>query len=196
MARRIILQLGLHKTATTSLQDFLMEHHRQLAIKGVRYIPLQRMRGDITPLFWSLDKGRREKLAQFVDEVDHHTVLFSDENIIGTPGDLTQGTLYPYARNRIETFCEEMAGREITLFLTLREPHRFLVSMYCEFLRHNEFITFGEYLAAFDVPAFSYRKTFGWLRTLPPNTRVRVIPFESHHGGGVIHIARQLVEEA
>ena len=196
MPKRIILHLGLHKTATTSLQDFLTENIPALLRHGVRYVPLQRMRTDITPLFWALDKGRRSKLAEFIDSVGEETLLLSDENMIGVPGELTQGGVYPYSRNRVVSFCEEMADRRITLFLTLRDPQWFLTSMYSEYLRHNEFITFGDFTGALDCPDFSYRKAFGWMGKLPSNTKVRILPFEPAHGGGVVRIAEEIIGEA
>ncbi len=196
MAKNIIIHLGLHKTATTSLQEFLQANVAKFLQRGVRYIPLQRMRTDITPLFWAVDRGRRTKLTSFLEDIEQETVLLSDENLIGVPGELTQGGLYPYARNRVQTFCEDMKDARITLFLTLREPHLFLISMYSEYLRHNEYLGFEQFLAGFDIPGFSYLKSFGWLRNLPPNTRVRVIPFETGIGGGVIRIAREIVDAA
>lgn len=196
MAGKIILQLGLHKTATTSLQDFLHTNAPALARNGVRYIPLQRMRTDLTPAFWAVDKHRRARLTQFINDIEQDTLLMSDENIIGTPNEIAQGGLYPFARNRIEAFCDEQADKRIVVFLTLRDPNRFLLSMYSEFLRHNEFVPFDDYIGAIDVSGFSYRKVFGWLAKLPRNTSVRVLPFEAAHGGGVIPIARAIIEEA
>lgn len=196
MAKKIIIHLGLHKTATTSLQEFLQANTGKFLQRGVRYIPLQRMRTDVTPLFWAVDKGRRTKLAEFLDAIEQETVLLSDENIIGVPGELSQGGLYIYASNRIRTFCEDMKDSRITLFLTLREPHLFLTSMYSEYLRHNDFVTFEQFLAGFDIPGFSFGKAFAWLRKLPSNTRVRVLPFEAGEGGGVIRIAKDIIDEA
>ena len=196
MARNIIVHLGLHKTATTSLQEFFKGKSTDMVRKGTRYIPLQRMRTDVTPLFWTLDKGRRRKLTSFIQEIEQETVLLSDENLVGNPSELMLGGLYPHARNRIETFCEDMKDHSITLFMTLREPHPFLTSMYSEFIRHNEFVPFEQYLAAFDITGFSYRKSFGWMLKLPSNTRVRMIPFEVSEGGGVHQIARGIVTAA
>ncbi len=196
MPKHIILHLGLHKTATTSLQDFLAGNIPALLRHGVRYIPLQRMRTDITPLFWAIDKGRRNKLAEFIDAVEQDTLLLSDENMIGVPGELIQGGVYPYARNRVLSFCEDMKDRQITIFLTLREPQWFLTSMYSEYLRHNDFIPFEAFIAALDCTNFSYRKAFGWLEQLPANVRVKAIPFESAHGGGVTRTAGEIINGA
>ncbi len=196
MPSKIIVHLGLHKTATTSLQQFLQANNARFLQHGARYIPLQRMRTDVTPLFWSFEKHKRAKLTQFIQGLEQQTILLSDENIIGSPGELPQGGLYSYARNRIQTFCEDLKDTQITIFLTLRDPHLFLTSMYSEYLRHNEFVPFDEFIAGYNVPGFSYWKTFGWLHKLPSNATVRVIPFEIDRGGGVVRIAREIVEAA
>ena len=59
MAKKIILHLGLHKTATTSLQEFLANHNAALLRQSVHYIPLQRMRTDVTHLIAATDRFRR-----------------------------------------------------------------------------------------------------------------------------------------
>ena len=196
MPKRIILHLGLHKTATTSLQDFLTENIPALLRHGVRFIPLQRMRTDVTPLFWAIDKGRRNKLVEFIDAVEQDTLLLSDENMIGVPGELTQGGVYPYARNRVVSFCEDLKDLQITIFLTLREPQWFITSMYSEYLRHNDFIPFEGFIAALDCGNFSFRKAFSWLGSLPENAEAKIIPFEADHGGGVVRTAEQIIAKA
>ncbi|RYG91693.1 MAG: hypothetical protein EON58_18785 [Alphaproteobacteria bacterium] len=195
MSDKIVVQLGLHKTATTSLQDFLLSNAAILAREGTFYVPLQRMRGDITPLFWCAEKSRRAQLSRFIDGIEKPCLLLSDENILGTPSDIAHGGVYPYARTRIESFCGEHAEKQIVLLLTLRDPYRFLLSMYSEFLRHNEFIPFEHYIGGISLAGFSYRKIFGWLKDLPGNVRTRIVPFEPANGGGVVSIARTLIEE-
>lgn len=196
MPRKIILHLGLHKTATTALQSFFDRQARALAAAGAYYVPLKHMRSDVTPLLTSLDDGKRVRLALLVEGIDKRTVLLSDENILGSPGDITRGALYPFARNRLETFCDEHREAQITLFITLREPQAFLASLYCEYLRHKTFVSFADYVAGYDLEEFSYLEIFGWLMELPPEVTVRIIPFETARGGGVEMIARALVEAA
>ena len=95
------------------------------------------MRSDLTPLIARRAKPDRAALGRFVDKVRQPVLLLSDENILGSPGDILGGALYPYAENRMRRFCDQFADRRIRLFLTLREPAAFLASMYCEYLRHN-----------------------------------------------------------
>ena len=145
MPETLILHLGLHKTATTALQDFLAGETRALVAHGVAYPRLARMRSDLTPLIASAAKPDRAALGRFVDKVRQPVLLLSDENILGSPGDIVGGTLYPYAENRLRRFCDQFASRRIRLFLTLREPAAFLASMYCEYLRHNPYLGFADY---------------------------------------------------
>ncbi|CAN5691284.1 hypothetical protein BH23PSE1_BH23PSE1_01610 [soil metagenome] len=196
MPETFVLHLGLHKTATTALQDFLAGQGKALAAAGVRYVPLARMRSDVSPLMTSLEDGKRARLALFLADIRKPAVLFSDENILGSPGDLMQGALYPFARNRIATFCAENPGARIVLFLTLRAPSAFLASLYCEYLRHNPFLRFADYVAGYAVEDMSYRDAFGWLSELPGHVSVRIVPFEAERGGGVQAIARGLVAAA
>ena len=196
MADRFVLHLGLHKTATTALQGFLADHAKQLMAAGVRYVPLHRMRSDVTPLVTSLEADKRAKLRLFLEGIKKPVALLSDENILGAPGDLMQGELYPFARNRIETFCQERPDAQITLAFTLREPQAFIASMYCEYLRHNPFVSFEHYIEGYDLEGFSYREVFGWLTDLPGRVKVRMVPFEPARGGGVQTIIRLLIEEA
>jgi hypothetical protein len=195
VAQHYYLHLGLHKTATTALQSFMQQNSAILLGHDVRYVQLQRMRAELTPLFCSSDTGRRRKLFDLLETLPNGKILLSDENILGSPSDIVNGALYPFAKNRVETFCEEAGARPVTLFLTLREPGAFLTSLYCEYVRHNEFITFGEYVAPFDVEGFSYGKIFRWLKRMPKNARVVILPFESSLGDGVGGIARRIIEE-
>ena len=196
MPETLILHLGLHKTATTALQEFLAGEAKPLLEHGVVYLRLARMRSDLTPLITSAAKPDRAALGRFVDQVHKPVLLLSDENILGSPGDITGGALYPFAENRIRRFCDQFADRRIRLFLTVRSPAAFLASMFCEFLRHNRWLDFADYARGFDVEGFSYVEIFGWLGTLPRHVSVTVTPFENARGGGVRVITERLLEAA
>lgn len=193
--QQYFIHLGLHKTATTALQSFLHKNAAALLTHDVRYIPLQRMRAEITPLFCSAEKSKRRRLMEQLEAFPNRRVLLSEENILGSPADIASGVLYPYAKNRVETFCEEAGNCPVTVFVTLREPASFFTSMYCEYIRHQDFIPFDEYVAPFDVSGFSYAKTFRWLKRLPGNARAIVMPFETSLGGGVEAIASRIIDE-
>ena len=196
MLKTLILHLGLHKTATTALQEFLGDHGGALQRHGVAYPRFQRMRSELTPLIASASPQDRAALGRFVDKVRQPVLLLSDENILGLAGDVFGGVLYPYAENRLRRVCDQFSDRRIWLFLTLRAPAPFLASMYCEFLRHNPWRPFGEYVRDFDVEGFSYARIFDWLAALPRHVTVTVTPFEAARGGGVRVITERLLEAA
>ena len=196
MPETLILHLGLHKTATTALQDFLAGEQKALLAHGVVCPRLSRMRSDLTPLIVSAAKPDRAALARFVDRARQPVLLMSDENILGAPGDILGGALYPWAENRIRRFCDQFAGRRIRLFLTLREPAAFLASMYCEYLRHNPWLGFADYARGLDLERFSYAAVFDWLGALPRHVAVTVTPFEAARGGGVRVITERLLAAA
>jgi hypothetical protein len=137
-----------------------------------------------------------EALGRFVERMRQPVLLLSDENMIGTPGDLLGGILYPYAENRIRRVADQFADRRIQIFLTLRTPAAFLASMYCEFLRHNPWRPFADYVAGTDVAGFSYAAIFDWLFALPSHVAVMVTPFETARGGGVRVVTDRLLAAA
>jgi hypothetical protein len=151
--RQYFIHLGQHKTATTALQDFLQKNTQKLLANDVRYIPLQRMRAEVTPLICHADKEKRDRLFGLLGRFPNGKILLSDENILGSPADIATGALYPFAENRILSFCDGANKSPVTLFLTLRSPSAFITSMYCEYIRHNEFVPFDEYITPFELSA-------------------------------------------
>jgi hypothetical protein len=196
MPERLVLHVGLHKTATTALQDFLLANVKTMLPRGVMYLRLNRMRADVSPLICSQHERARAALERLMGRFDKPVLLMSDENILGLPGDVRGGELYTFAENRIRRLADQFPKLAIELFLTLRAPSAFLASLYCEYLRHNPYLEFADYVRDFDVAGFSYARTFDWLTALPRNVRVTVVPFEAAHGGGVDRVAAAILTAA
>ncbi|MES2982337.1 MAG: hypothetical protein V4727_08485 [Verrucomicrobiota bacterium] len=195
MSQQFFLHLGLHKTATTATQNFLKINSGNLLTNDVRYIPLYKMRNDLTPLIGSLRAQKRKMLFNLLESFPNKKIILSDENILGGTGEIKEGDLYHYGKNRVLSFCEEAGKRPVTLFITLREPAAFISSMYCEYLRHSSFISFEEYIANFDLENFSYAHVFSWLKNLPKNTRAIVIPYEAPSEGIMLATAARILKE-
>lgn len=194
--KKLVLHVGIHKTATTSLQDFLRDHMGKMLRHGVKYIALSRMRSDVTPLIISGEGDKRKALADLLMRFDKPTLLLSDENILGAPGDIPSGELYAYAGNRLRRLCDQFPDTRIEVHVTLRRPGLFLTSMYCEYLRHNPFLSFSKYTDNFDISGFSYARIFDWSHDLPDNARVVFTPFEADRDGGIERITGDLVSAA
>lgn len=192
MSQHYFLHVGLHKTATTATQNYLHKNLDLLLDNDVRYIPLYKMRNELTPLICSARETKRKSLFDFLASFPNKKILLSDENILGGTADIREGDLYQYAKSRVLSFCEEAGKRPVTIFLTLRDPASFISSMYCEHLRHSNFISFEQYTRNLNIKNFSYAQIFGWMNKLPKNTRVIVIPFESPPENGLLATASQI----
>lgn len=195
MSQQFFFHLGLHKTATTATQNFLHNNSDNLLANDVRYIPLNKMRNEVSPFIYSLNKQKRRMLFDLLESFPNKKIILSDENILGGTDEIKEANLYHYSKNRVVSFCEEAGRRPVTLFLTLREPASFITSMYCEHLRHSDFITFDDYIRHFDVEKFSYANIFSWLKKLPRNTRAIVIPFEAPPQNNMLATAARLLKE-
>lgn len=97
MHRKVVLHLGIHKTATTALQEFLERESRSLRDNGAVYIPLAEMREEISPLIRSNQPLHREFLIKMAERMGAASIILSDENIAGLTSDICSGVLYPYA---------------------------------------------------------------------------------------------------
>ncbi len=189
MASRLCLHIGLHKTATTAIQDFLESQQVQLEGRGVRYISRAQWRSENRP-------GPAKRLANQVKTGASETLLLSEENLIGTPREFAEGGVYPESRKRLYALLSQVGNIPVDIIIVFRDPCRFLVSIYCEYVRNNHFMPFAEFIARHDVERFSWRRVFSWLYETPSNVRVHGLPFEQEHGGGVIPVTRTILELA
>ena len=198
MMTPILLHIGVHKTATTTMQQFFGTQSGILSAHGVEYIPLDRMRKQFTPLIVraALEKEARAELSVRLTEKTEQTLILSDENLSGLAREVIQNVLYHHAEARVRAVIEAAAPRPVKLFLTIRDPADFLVSLYCEYLRHNPFITFERYTRTIDIEAFSFAGRFGWINALPPGVKVHVLPFERELGGGLERVTMAILRAA
>jgi len=155
---RTILHIGAHKTATSYMQKKLALNVDLLRRRNIHYEPLDVFRKEFTRL---LNSQRRVE-SEYVDELNEKaktmTLLLSEENILGVPGDIIRkGRPYKSARERLErTSAFLRRPQKPAVFLSLREYSGFMVSMYSEYIRHREFVPFREYRALFEDSGFNW----------------------------------------
>lgn len=145
---RILLHLGIHKTATTYLQFLLHQNRTRLRREGIDILPLDRTREMLT---WSLWDGKIEtrERRQAVERVcPSQTLILSDENFLGIPRQIREGRLYATAGTHLGRLADAVPNTRFEVLLTLREYSGFLTSMYGEYLRHNPFIPANRFLPA------------------------------------------------
>lgn len=157
---RIELHLGVHKTATTSLQRYWLAC--SIARPGtVLCPPLAEVRTELTPACHQ--GGPRNKPADIAarqraaaawlkrqgGETD--ALLLSEENLIGSCERIfAQSALYAGAQGRLQRLAELMAGHQVRIWLSVRHYGDFLRSAYCETLRHGAYLPFREVYSGMD----------------------------------------------
>jgi hypothetical protein len=158
---RIELHLGVHKTATTSLQRYWM---RCADVRGgaVACPPLMEVRAELTPachLGGPRNKptdgpARMRAAAAWLDKQAHlaQTLVLSEENLIGSCERIfAQNALYAGALPRLQRLAELLQGHELRVWLSVREYGDFVRSAYCETLRHGPYLPFREVYGGLDL---------------------------------------------
>lgn len=194
--KKIIVHLGVHKTATTSLQTFFSRARDQLATHGVAFFPLSEMRRSITPLIHSNKPRELKSLKYLIESIDHKTILLSDENILGDPSEVLHNSLYQFAFMRIKALCNIFCKHDLEFYLVLRDPVSFIVSMHSEYIRHWPYLEFEDYTRAIDLNSFSFAKVFAWIDALPADVRFNVMDFGGHNKLGPLGIAHSILRSA
>ncbi len=193
---RLVIHLGLHKTGTTAVQDYLESNSSELLKRGAAYISLERMRREVTPLFYYPDDEKRDAAKRLFHSFPTRSLILSDENIAGGVDDIAEGALYPVARHKLTATIEAFTDLEIHVIVALRNPVELIPALYSEYLRFFDFVSFQTYVANFDVASASLWDTFGWIRSLPSNVTTHIIPYETRFGGGVPKVAATIVRAA
>jgi len=161
--KKIIIHLGVHKTATTYLQNTLWKNIETLKEKNIAYISLGKMRSGITSTISNdnYDANQvREVIIKNLENYDNYnTVLMSDENILGGINDIfAHSTISPKYEIRINKIKEAFKNNKVTYFLAIRNYSQYYSSIYCEFLRHTKkYISFKNFMAKFNFLQFGWQ---------------------------------------
>lgn len=131
----VILHIGAHRTATTTLQRVLGQNQARLRANGVTYWGPKRTRGglfsgllgDAGPILpWQADQivratGLVRMETMQLEQAGYRALIVSEENILGTVREnLWRGALYPEAAARLDRFRAPFAGLAGTIAIGLR----------------------------------------------------------------------------
>lgn len=172
---RIHIHLGVHKTATTFIQNWLATHQPFLKDHAIAYVPLEKLRKQFTQDFWKILNNRpsmnSEAIAQLRELLFEEaaacgydlgtTRLFvlSEENLLGSLSSLhSKGKFYPDLDRRMRLLGRLFEGYELQPFMALRSYSEFYPSAYAEMLRHDQIQTFDAYLEGLDLAGNSWPK--------------------------------------
>ncbi len=175
---RTVLHLGAHKTATTYIQRKFAQNRGVLKRNDLHFFKLEQLRKSFTPLVYGAGKENRAFIAQMAELAAAGDVIVSEENILGMAGELVKkGTFYPDAASRVKLVVKTLNVSAPDIYLSLREYSAFVVSMYCEYLRHQKFIKFETYMDAFRESGFNWVKVIRDVRSAAPNARIYLWDF-------------------
>jgi hypothetical protein len=149
---KIHLHIGVHKTATTYIQNRLHANKAALHEAGIGYASLWEFRSFFTEKFMDFvpEEFKLEDLLGrfFGNKVPDNPrgLIISEENLIGYCGGLlNSGNPFASARGRLAHLRTLLRGHEVTMFCAVRSYDTFLSSAYCEGIRNlNSYVPFEE----------------------------------------------------
>lgn len=159
---KVLVHLGVHKTATTFIQSQLANNRQALAKKGFGMAGIWAVRKRFTNLFdrlaWIDPVWRfltrpalRRRLETILGENEGiHTFLLSDENLAGTIGaNYFFGRLYPFAGMRARILAGVLAEHDVRYFLCIRRYPDYLVSSWLQLASKGKPPAFEKYIEKF-----------------------------------------------
>lgn len=175
---RILMHIGAHKTATSYMQKKLALNVDLLARRGIHYDPLDTFRKGFTPLL-NEEVTRENDYVKFLNgKAKTMSLLISEENILGVPGDLPrEHKYYIRAQQRLARTAELFHTATPEIFLSLREYSSFAVSMYSEYIRHQKYLPFAEYRTIFEASNFSWLSIVDEIFAAVPGARLTLWDF-------------------
>jgi hypothetical protein len=147
----IYLHLGVHKTATTYLQNLFAHNQGRIAIGGRAYWRLDELRPVLANGLAEARTRRNERFGFVRQLLCNHAppfrrleemlaipmdTILSEENILGHPFQALHGKFYIRARENLGLIKPALDDREIEIWLSVRNYATFLCSLYAEALRH------------------------------------------------------------
>ncbi|MEL6168125.1 MAG: hypothetical protein AAFR35_05510 [Pseudomonadota bacterium] len=213
---RIVFHLGVHKTASTTIQTALAEASDALADRGIFYANtrfpnllvrqrehLRRLQspGRDDPAPDALRKVNR-RLLRDAAGAGAHTILISEENRLGHPlyREVADGRrparFYPRAEDCLRRVLVGLDDTPTTLLLVTREFHSLLPSLYSEGLT-NLLIseTLDEFCAAVDFATLDFAALCERIRAAAPEAGLVTHPFEGIRAGSA-NFLRDLFSKA
>lgn len=197
---KIVIHLGVHKTASTFLQTHLQRNRLWLKEQGVLYIGPDRVRRALIPVIDEAmaDGGTaaaavamrklRNRIAHIVDvesagQPEPQRLLISDEELLGLNGLIpASDRLYPQAAARVALLGQALQGFDITFCFGIRNYADFLVSSYCESLRHTKTQPFEAVLKQSQRVQFSWPGLISELRAGNGGSRILFWRYEDFPG--------------
>ena len=153
MRKKLVFHMGYHKTGSSSVQDWLLEH-REILSEHLHCYNLAD--GSSNPLKLAVHRfvmGQEGKEAihkecqhmrEEIKALPQRLICYSDEGILGPPlgfrlGDFLETAVYPKASEVMEILAEELEEFAPTFFAMERQPESWLRSMHNQMAKQGCF---------------------------------------------------------
>lgn len=166
--KSIILHLGAQKTGSTSFQHLLGVHEPLLEKAGIGYPHRFILKGDVDPLFRLLHRARyaadraspiaeaRERLDYLFRVPNRHSLLISNESLLGEPFAYPHVGFFPELEKTIEILSAVFEGYQIEAHFVTRDYASVIASYYVQYVRRGGSCSLSEFAKMFD------HMTDGW----------------------------------
>ncbi|MCB2213548.1 hypothetical protein KQI52_15650 [bacterium] len=181
MRKTLVLHIGMHKTATTSIQSHLLHHRVQLHQMGVEYVPgLVKIGRRI--------RNRAPMSDELVRELQAHL-----EPLLTLPAPIILGSAEAYfgrfmAKPPVLINSHECAADlkrilepfdlDVKLFAAVRRQDTWLESAYQHSVKWNFDLTFDEWYAELDLDLFHWDRLLGGFAAQFGKDNLYVHPYE------------------
>ncbi|MGH1577554.1 hypothetical protein [Planktotalea sp.] len=189
----VILQIGAHRTATTSFQMYLRQHNAELGEMGVGFWgPLRLRKGmfhgiipapelGIGPLDFARAQGRLGLQMARAHHRGLKQIVVSDENMLGIMRrNFTAQQLYPAAGERIARYVAAFGGAVGAIHLTIRCLSSYWPSAFSHCIPRGAQVPSMSRLSALAQSRRSWRDVIMDIAAAAPNLPLFVSTFEQH----------------
>jgi hypothetical protein len=102
-----------------------------------------------------------------------HDILLSDENMAGGIDDVMKlERQYTEAASKLRRYSEIMETDEPTVFFALREYSSFVISIYCEYLRHYPYLEFETFARQYQASGFNWFSLVEEIQSAVPKAKL------------------------
>ena len=185
---KIIIHAGAHKTASTHLQNRLLENEKRVVKSGCSYLGPEKIRDQFGTLWRALGRSdtpdeQERKLAALA--AGQPRLVISEENIIGGFKDLMNGPnraiLYPKAVERLARLAQLVAPNPLHIAMAVREPSSYYVSVYNQLLLSGRFQTWERFSKGLDPTAVKWSDILRPIAEIPGVAAVSIWRYEEYH---------------
>jgi len=185
---KIIIHAGAHKTASTHLQNRVLENENLVVKSGCSYLGPEKIRDQLGTLWRALGRSdtpdeQKRKLAALA--AGQPRLVISEENIIGGFKDLMNGPnraiLYPKAVERLARLAQLVAPNLLHIAMAVREPSSYYVSVYNQLLLSGRFQTWERFSKGLDPTAVKWSDILRPIAEIPGVAAVSIWRYEDYH---------------